>query len=247
MTAIDDERISPTRASHSSTDRLVWDWPVRVFHWSLVIAIVGAFVTNKLGVKYFGLHTFCGYTVIVLVAFRILWGICGARHARFVNFVHGPVAVLRYVSALGRGRRTHYAGHNPLGAIMVLALLALLGAQATFGLFANDEIFNAGPLAGLVSKSVSLGLTSLHRKIFYWIAGAAAIHVAAVMFHVFVKRENLVTAIITGRKAAHLVKQEEAIKSSHGLRAIGLFIALSFAFALLLQFAPAGDSEIAGF
>ncbi len=247
MTAIDNERISQTHASQRSSERLVWDWPVRIFHWGLVIAIFGAFVTNKLGVRFFAYHAFCGYAVIVLVAFRILWGIYGAHHARFVNFVRGPQAVMRYISSLGRGRRTYHAGHNPLGAMMVLALLALLGTQAAFGLFANDEIFNSGPLAGLVSKSVSLTLTSLHRKLFYWIAGAVAAHIVAVLFHVLVKRENLVSAMITGRKAAHLVKQQDAIYSSRGLRAIALFIAVTTALVLILQFAPGPDLEVAGF
>jgi cytochrome b len=247
MTTLENDGAVPSVAAETVSHRLVWDWPVRFFHWALVVSIAGAFVTNRLGVKYFAYHVWFGYAVIVLVAFRLLWGVFGSRHARFVNFIRGPMSVLRYVSALGRGRRTRYAGHNPAGAVMVAALLALLAAQATFGLFANDEIFNAGPFAGLVSKSVSLGLTSLHRKIFYVIAAAVALHVGAVLAHLWIKKENLVAAMVTGKKPAHHVRPWEAIGSHRSLRAIGIFVAVGAAFALLLQLVPAESFDVAGF
>src|SRR5208283_2794790 len=215
MTAVERDRPAPPETRVATARRLVWDWPVRVFHWSLVISILGAFITNRLGVSYFACHAFFGYTVIVLVAFRIFWGFLGPRHARFASFVKGPKAVLRYLHAHGRGWKTRHAGHNPLGAAMVLLLLGLLAAQAAFGLFANDEILEAGPFAGLVSKSVSLDLTSLHRKLFY-----------------------LIAAMVNGKKSAHLVERHEEIRSSRGLRAIALLLAIGLAFALLLHFAP---------
>jgi len=247
MTTLENDRLAPSQAPAKAPQRLVWDWPVRLFHWSLVLSILGAFVTNRLGVKYFAYHVWFGYAVLALVGFRVLWGVLGPHHARFANFLRGPKAVLGYVSALGRGRRTRYAGHNPLGALMVVALLALIALQATFGLFANDEIFNAGPLAGLVSKPLSLGLTSLHRKIFYWIAAAIAVHVIAVVAHVRLKRENIILAMITGRKPAHLVQPGEAIPSSRSLHAVALFVAVVAALAVLLQFAPPADADIGGF
>jgi len=247
MTAVERDRPAASRqAPAAASRRLVWDWPVRIFHWSLVVSILGAFATNRLGVKYFAYHAFFGYAVITLVVFRVWWGFLGPRHARFANFVKGPKAVLRYMHATGRGWKTRHAGHNPLGALMVVLLLALLGAQAAFGLFANDEIFNAGPLAGLVSKSVSLNLTSLHRKLFYLIAGAAILHIGAVLAHWRLKGDNLVSAMITGKKPAHLVEAHEEIRSSRGVLAVTLFIAISLVLATLLHFAPVADFDTAG-
>jgi cytochrome b len=247
MSTLESDRRASAERMETVPHRMVWDWPLRVFHWALVAAIVGAFVTNRLGVKYFAYHAWCGYAVIVLIAFRLLWGVYGPRHARFANFVKGPGAVLRYLGAVSRGRRTRYAGHNPLGALMVVTLLGALLAQAAFGLFSDDEIFDAGPLAGLVSKGVSLDLTSLHRRIFYWIAAAIGIHIAAVVAHVAIKGENLIGAMITGRKAAHLVRPREEIRSSRGLRAIGLFVVVTAALALLLHLVPGGDGDVASF
>jgi cytochrome b len=248
MTALENDSLGQsTRSPEPIEYRQVWDWPVRLFHWALVAAFIGAFVTNRLGVRFFTYHVWCGYAVIALVTFRILWGFFGTRHARFANFVQGPIGVLRYLSAAGRGRRTHYAGHNPLGALMVLTLLLALGAQASVGLFANDEIFNVGPLYGFVSKTISLQLTSLHRKIFYWIAAAAALHVAAVIIHVVVKREGLIRAMITGGKASHFVAPEEAIKTSRIGVALTLFLAVSVVIAGLVYSAPSVDLDVASF
>ena len=141
----------------------------------------------------------------------------------------------------------HYAGHNPLGALMVVALLSLLGVQATLGLFANDEIFNTGPFAALISKSGSLYATSLHRKLFYVIAAAVALHIAAIAAHVATRREGLAKAMITGRKPKSIVMPYEEIKSSRGLAAAFLFAMVAAAFMLLLQFAPSTPIDLAAY
>jgi cytochrome b len=248
MAIVENRTTIRTRTSEEpALHRQVWDWPVRLIHWSLVVAFVGAFATNKLGVGFFVYHLWCGYAVIALVAFRILWGFFGTRHAKFVNFVRGPIDVLRYLSAEGRGRRIRYAGHNPLGAWMVVTLLSALILQAGFGLFANDEIFNVGPLSGFVSKTLSLQLTSLHRKMFYWIAAAVALHIAAVVYHSLFKREGLVRAMITGGKPDFIVRPEEAIKSSRLGRASMIFIAVCIAIAILVHIAPSPDLDLASF
>jgi cytochrome b len=248
MTTLENDGISsPATCREAATHRRVWDWPTRLFHWGLAASILGAYLSNRLGASYFSLHLFFGYATIVLVVFRLIWGFVGTRHARFANFLEGPRGVLRYVSAVGRKRHTRYAGHNPLGALMVVTLLSVTGAQALLGLFANDEIFNLGPLAGLVSKEASLLLTSLHRRLFYVILFAVAFHVGAVLLHVFVKREPLILAMITGRKPAHVVAPDEAIGSSRGLLAILLFATLTAALLIGLDIAPPPETDIAGF
>ncbi len=247
MTTLENDAAAPGRLKETVSSRLVWDWPVRLFHWSLVATFIGAFVTNRLGVAYFKYHAWCGYAVITLVSFRILWGLLGTKHARFSRFVRGPRATLRYARDFWRGYAANHAGHNPLGALMVLLLLGALEAQAGLGLFSNDEIFNVGPLAGLVSKQTSLLLTSLHRRTFYWIAAAVAIYIGAVILHVVGKRENLVGAMITGRKSAHAVAPHDEIDLSRGWLAIPLVAIVVTALALVLHFAPAAEADIGDF
>jgi cytochrome b len=247
MTTFENDRgFTAVTASEETVTRRVWDWPVRVFHWTLVLAFIGAFVTNHLGVGYFKLHSFFGYGVIVLVTFRLVWGVVGTRHARFVNFVRGPRASARYLRAIIGGWASNHAGHNPLGALMVVSLLLALGVQAIFGLFADDEIFNVGPLAALVSKEHSLLMTSLHRKLFYVIAAAAALHLGAVVAHVVIKREPLIRAMVTGRKPAHSVQPGEEIHSSRGWLALAVFVAVACAFAAIVYNAPTPGAEFAG-
>ena len=222
-----------------AAERRVWDLPVRIFHWTLVLAVAAAFVTNKLGVKFFKYHVWAGYAVIVLVGFRLIWGFVGTRHALFRNFVRAPSETLAYARDLRAGKEKPYAGHNPLGALMVLALLGALGLQAIFGLFGNDEIFNAGPFAGAVSKTLSLTLTSIHRQLFYWLAGGVALHVLAVAAHKIFRNENLARAMITGRKPAEVVPPQEAIHSSKLWLAVVLAEAVVIALALVIAHAPA--------
>lgn len=233
-----DNRAKP--AKHS----LIWDLPVRLFHWTLVVAIIAAFVTNWLGVAYFRYHVWCGYAVIVLVVFRLAWGLVGTRHARFWNFVRGPRATFGYVRDLLTGRARNFAGHNPLGALMVMLLLLALLVQSLSGLFANDEILNVGPLYAYVSNELSLRLTSLHRQLFYWLAGAAGIHVLAVLAHYLFKRENLVTAMITGRKFRAPSDTDEGIGAGRDWLALVLVVVIAAGLAWIVQHAPVAVSDI---
>jgi len=216
----------------------IWDLPVRVFHWSLVILFIAAYVTNYLGPSYFNYHLWCGYAVIVLVSFRIIWGVIGTYHARFVNFLRDPFSTARYAFNFLRKKDEHHLGHNPLGAVMVIILLAAILVQAITGLFTNDEIFNLGPLYAYVSDELSLELTSLHRQLFYWILGAIGLHIAAVLFHVFFKRDNIIKAMFTGTKDVHDAKDVRPIKSSRIWLAIIIVVILALILAWIISTAP---------
>ncbi len=182
----------------------VWDIPVRLFHWLLVLAVIGLFVTGKLGGNWMEYHQKLGAFVLGLVIFRVIWGLVGGFHARFVNFVRGPSTVLTYMTRLirkgdGKGLPT-YLGHNPMGALSVVGLLAVLGFQAVSGLFADDDILSSGPYAASVAKSVSDLLTKLHKLNSDLILILVGVHIAAIAFYFFVKKENLVKAMFTGKK-----------------------------------------------
>jgi cytochrome b len=218
--------------------RRVWDLPVRIVHWLLVVGVAGSYATNRAGVAYFKYHLWFGYLVLLLAAFRILWGVVGTRHARFASFVRGPRVTLNYLLALRRGAAPETPGHNPLGAWMVVCLLAALLTQAMTGLFANDEIFNTGPLAGLVTADASLRLTSWHRRLFDWILAAIGAHVLAVIAHRFLSGHALIGPMISGRKPSRLVSEQDAIATSRLWVAVLLLILLAGALAWAVTAAP---------
>lgn len=216
----------------SSGRALIWDLPVRVMHWSLVLAVAGAWATQEIEGDWFEYHVWCGYAVLVIATTRIVWGFVGTRHARFASFLRGPGAVAGYVRGMFGRDAPRFAGHNPLGALMVLALLAMLVVQAVTGLFANDQIMASGPLYGYVSGSTSDELTSLHKKLFDVLLAAIALHVAAAFFYLLVKRENLILPMLVGTKPGDAIAPEERISSSR----LGLWALIVAALGGLLYF-----------
>ena len=178
----------------------VWDLPVRLFHWVIVALIVLSFVTGHVGGNAMRIHELSGFSILTLVLFRVLWGFFGSTHARFGDFVRGLAAARSYAAVLWAGRSAAYTGHNPIGGWMVLALLLCLLTQACTGLFANDDIMIEGPLARHVSKETSDWLTGIHHVNFAVLTVLIAVHVAAALFYLLVKRDNLVLPMITGRK-----------------------------------------------
>lgn len=175
----------------------IWDLPTRLFHWSLAVLVVFSIVTAHIGGAWIDWHFRSGYAVLALIAFRIAWGFVGGRHARFANFLRGPSGI----AAALRGESAPHAGHNPLGGLSVIAMLALIGAQAVGGLFANDDIASEGPLVRLVSKATSDTITTLHRINEKLIIALVVLHVAAIFFYLWRKRTNLVRPMITGDKS----------------------------------------------
>jgi len=234
----------PIKQSPESAHISIWDLPVRIFHWLLVILFVAAYATHVLGTNYFIYHLWSGYAILVLVSFRILWGFVGTYHARFSSFVRNPITTTKYALSIFKKTDKHYAGHNPLGALMVVILLPAILVQAITGLFTNDEIFNLGPLYAYVSDELSLSLTSLHRQLFYWILGAILLHIAAVLFHQFLKRDKIISAMFTGKKIAKGLENEKSISSSKLWLAIILLVALSVILAWVVMSAPEAVSEL---
>lgn len=193
------ELTKQTRELTASSVR-TWDLPVRLVHWMFVVLVFASWLSSEIGGNAMTYHMWVGYSILALVLFRVAWGFLGSQHARFGDFVRGPFVVARYLGGVLRKDSPHFVGHNPAGGWSVLALLLSLFVQAATGLFANDEIATEGPLAGYVASTVSDLLTTVHRYNFNVLLGLIGLHLAAVVFHLLVKRENLISAMVTGRK-----------------------------------------------
>lgn len=175
----------------------VWDLPTRLFHWSLVLLVGFSIATAQLGGFWMDWHMRSGYAILTLVLFRLLWGFAGSRYARLAHFVRGPRVVMAYL----RGRLADTgAGHNPLGALSVVAMLLVLLVQAGSGLFTNDGSFTEGPLAPLVSSALGERLSTLHRWGEWAIWAMVGLHLAAIAYYLVLRRQNLVAAMLTGDK-----------------------------------------------
>lgn len=213
----------------------VWDLPVRIFHWAIVVLVALAWLTKEIGGNAMTYHMWIGYSILALVVFRLVWGFVGSQHARFSDFLRGPVAVLRYLRGTADGSSSSH-GHNPIGGWSVLALLACLFVQAATGLFANDEIATEGPLAARVGLEWSDWLTTIHRYSFDVLLVLIGLHVAAVMFYLVVKRENLILPMVTGRKRVHADHASEGLRVGLWRAVLALLVSGGLV-ALLVEFA----------
>ncbi len=184
----------------------VWDLPTRLFHWLLVALVAAAVISVKIGGSAaMEWHGRFGHLIFGLIVFRLVWGVVGSTYARFWNFAPTPSRLLAYLRGKWQG-----LGHNPLGALSVFALLGLIGFQATSGLFANDDIAFRGPLYHAVASDTSNWLSGLHRQSEPFIFALVALHIGAILFYKLVKKENLVTPMITGKKEVDAPDAEPA-------------------------------------
>jgi cytochrome b len=232
--------LSDANAASAAQERIavpVWDVPVRITHWALVLLLVGLVATGLVGGALLEWHMRLGQVLIAVVAFRVLWGFAGSRNARFRTFVRGPRAVARYArSHLARAPEVH-ASHNPLGGWMVVLLLAALLVQAGVGLFTNDGELWAGPLAERVTQATSDALSWFHRRFWWAIVALASLHVLAVILYLVVLRDNLVVAMVRGAKRLppDLARPEDAAATA--VRAVALLVAALVLVFGLLSFA----------
>ena len=198
----------------------LWDLPTRGFHWSLLALVCASFATGWSGGNAMAWHGRAGIAIIGLLAFRLAWGFLGSTHARFARFVHGPAAIAAYL----RGRWAG-VGHNPLGALSVLGMLALLGCQALGGLFANDDIAFNGPYFNAISKDLSDWITGWHKRGSWLVLALVALHVVAILFYARIRRETLIAPMLTGFKQVPAAQAGEAARGG-GPLAFGVALAL---------------------
>jgi cytochrome b len=169
-------------------------------HWSFVVLVFLAWMTATS--DHMDWHRYCGYALLGLIVFRLYWGVVGSKASRFQSFVRGPQAIVAYVRTLPDRRSPKSRGHNPLGALSVLALLSLLLAETMLGLFAVDvDGIESGPLATWISFDAGRACARWHHLIFNTLLWLIGLHLAAVAFYAVYKRENLVGPMLHGRKA----------------------------------------------
>jgi len=234
-----------------SEKRLVWDLPLRLFHWLLVLSLLASWYTATMSSKgeflefhgrsygYAELHFWLGYWALGLICFRLLWGFVGPKHARFIGFVPSPARFVAYAGKFFRRDSTPSVGHNPMGAAVVLLMLLMVGAQAVTGLFLvdNTDIFTA-PYHALVSDSTAGKLMSFHHFNFKLLQWIVVLHVVAILFYHVYKRQNLIGAMLTGRKDMELVPAAEAISGSQLFKALIVALLAAGIVWLVLSQAP---------
>ena len=164
----------------------VWDIAVRLFHWSFALCFAGAWLTAE-SERFRDVHVFLGYTMLGLVAFRLLWGFVGPRHARFTSFVRGPAAVARYLRSLVHGRPEHHLGHNPAGAVAIVLLLAFAVLAGASGWAVYNDVGGEW-------------LEESHEFLAGAMLAVVGVHLAGVAVASWLHRENLVASMLTGRK-----------------------------------------------
>ena len=205
---------------------VAWDLPTRLFHWTLVTLIAMAYVSRHWGDAGLVWHMWNGYAILVLIVWRLVWGFVGSSTSRFASFVYGPASAIGYAFDFVRGKPRHFLGHNPLGGWVVFVLLGLVGAIGLLGLFAYDDhdALVGGPLSARVSEAVVAFATRWHMELFDILLAVIVLHIAANALYLVWKRENLVRAMITGRKPQRTYEDQSAPRTSSAWVALGCLV-----------------------
>jgi cytochrome b len=172
----------------------LWDLPTRLFHVLFGLAVLGAIITNLMDEIVW--HSYCGYTALVLVVFRIIWGFIGPHHARFSSFIPSVSSSKAFL----KDKAANPLGHNPLGALSVIGMLLIVLVQASSGLFIDDEILFQGPLAKYVSQDLVEVMTEIHEANHLLVYGIVGLHLVAILYYQFIKKNNLIGPMIQGDK-----------------------------------------------
>ena len=186
----------------------IWDAPIRLFHLALLILVSISLYTGLVGgFKEMEYHMLSGYGILGLILFRLAWGFAGSQHARFQNFI-SPGTIIPYAKNLLKRDSSSTAGHNPLGALSVVAMLVILLVQATTGLFTDDDIMTEGPLTHLITSDTGDLMTTIHHYNAWVIYFLVGLHITAIAFYEILKGERLILPMITGRKKLENADEE---------------------------------------
>jgi cytochrome b len=183
----------------------IWDASTRLFHWSLVVLVATSTISISLAdgpnaLVWMRVHVASGETLMAMLIFRLVWGVIGSDTSRFVTFLKSPLLGLRHLAHIARREPDLAVGHNPAGGWMVVAMLGLLALQVATGLFSNDDGSTEGPLAKYIRRDLSDTLSGLHGAVFNVLMGAVILHVCAIVAYAVLKRHDLVSPMITGKK-----------------------------------------------
>jgi cytochrome b len=212
---------------------LVWDLPTRLFHWLTALLIPVAYLTWRL--NWMQWHAWVGDALLALVLFRLLWGFFGSATARFSHFIASPRRAAMHLAHILRREPDLQVGHNPAGSWMVVLLLALLIAQGLTGIFVDNDVADVGPLTELTPAPVANVMTALHDRLLWnALLAAAAMHVLAILVYGLIKRQNLLSPMITGRKT--LPGGIDAPRTVPVARALGFLACAAAAAAALANY-----------
>ena len=217
----------------NAAKKLVWDLPVRLFHWLLALAIGAQWYTGEQGEDWLTWHFYIGYFTLGLIVFRIVWGFTGTRYARFSQFFPTPQRLKHYFTL-----QQATVGHPPLGGLMIIFMLTLLLLQAVSGLFTTDDIFTDGPWRSVASKELQDTADWLHANLFSIIQMAVALHVLAAFYYLLVKKRDLITPMLTGKKNTD---NDQAIAGSNLPLALIIAATIAVATYFLIVSAPVVD------
>lgn len=218
----------------------VWDLPVRLFHWLLVISLIAAWYTSDGERGLIEYHLQIGSFILGLIIFRIIWGVVGTKYAKFSQFIPNKKSLIYYLKNVKKEKEYKTVGHNPVGGLMVIFMLTLILSQAISGLFMNDDVFTSGPYYSSASSVVQNIMSVIHHNVFDVILVVSVLHISAALFYLFVKKANLILPMITGYKNdSNNNSKLQAIKSSKLLTAfIVITIVTLFLYWLLVLNIP---------
>ncbi len=210
---------------------LVWDFPVRIFHWLIVALVAAAYATWRL--NWMVWHGWIGYAVLTLVLFRLLWGFFGGETARFSGFLSAPRPVFQHLKHSFRREPDHQVGHNPAGGWMVVLLLALLLVETLTGVYVANDIVDEGPLTEIVPAWAANAIASAHAIGWDVLLAAIVLHVLAIAGFAAIKGQNLLRPMVTGTKV--LPASVAAPRAGSPARAGLLLLGCAVATALLVN------------
>jgi len=211
---------------------LVWDVPTRVFHWLLALSFIGAYLTAE-SERYRDIHVVLGYTLLGLIAFRLLWGFFGTRYARFRSFLFKPGEIIAYSLSLLKGKPAHYIGHNPLGSVSIWLLLGLGILSGVSGVLLFEDIGGEA-------------LEELHEVVSDAMLAVVLIHIAGVVVSSLMHRENLARSMVTGFKSA---EPDQGIRRSYlwlGVIILAAVVAFWVGYPATGLVTPSADAAHAG-